>query len=64
MVNFDWFVDVGKLVPPDGNRTSLEKETGPDGSGRNPAGFGVNQKQGHISKYAPMCLLRLYLYLA
>ena len=26
--------NVGKLVPPDGNRTSLEKETTPDGSRR------------------------------
>ena len=25
-----------------GNQTSPEKETGPDGSGRNPVGYGVN----------------------
>ena len=33
---------VGELVPPDGSRLSLDKETGPNGSGRNPGGFGVN----------------------
>ena len=33
---------VGKPVPLDGNRTSLEKETELDGSGRNPARSGVN----------------------
>ena len=64
-----WVVDsgasyhliVGKPVPPgwepkkprEGNRTGwIRKE-----SDR----IGVNQKQGHISKYVPMCLLRLYL---
>ena len=36
-----------------------EEETGLDGSERNPAGSGVNQKQGHISKYVPLHLLRL-----
>ena len=52
---------VGKPVPPDGNQTSMEKETGPDGSRRNLTGSSVNQKQGHIIKYVPMRLLRLYL---
>ena len=33
------------------DRTSLEKETGLDGFKRIPAGSGVNQKWGHISKY-------------
>ena len=32
---------LGKLAPLDGN---LTKETKPDGSGRNPAGSSVNQK--------------------
>ena len=32
---------VGIPVPPHGIGTSLEKETGPSGLGRNPAGFGV-----------------------
>ena len=36
---------VGKPVSPDGNLTSLEKEIGPDGSRRNPAGSGVNQRK-------------------
>ena len=52
---------VGKSIPPDGNQTSLEKETRPDGSGRNPAESGVHQKHGHISKYAIMHILRAYL---
>ena len=43
---------VGKPVCLDGNQTSLEKETGPDGSETNPSGSGVNQKQGHCP-YAP-----------
>ena len=41
--------------------TNREKKTGPDGSGRNPAGSGVNQKQGHNSKDVHVRLLRLYL---
>ena len=34
----------GKPIPPNGNRTSLEKETKSDGSGRNPVESRVNQK--------------------
>ena len=33
---------VGKLVPPDGNRTILEEKTGLDGSERIPDGSDVN----------------------
>ena len=50
-----------KETEPDGNQTSLEKETESDGSERNPTESDVNQKQGHICKYVPMRLLRLYL---
>ena len=52
---------LGKPVPLDGNRKNLEKETGPNESGRESAGSSVTHKQGHISKYVRMCLLRLYL---
>ena len=41
--------------------TNREKETEPDGSGRNPTESDENRKQGHICKYISMCLLRLYL---
>ena len=41
--------------------TNLEKETEPNGSGRNSTESDENRKQGHICKYVPMCLLRLYL---
>ena len=52
---------VGKPVPPDGKQTTLEKKTRPDGSGRNPTGSAVNQKEEHICNYVQMRLLRLYL---
>ena len=43
-LGLETFGMLGKLVPPDGNWTSLEKETGPDGSGRNSTVFDVNRK--------------------
>ena len=41
--------------------TNLEKETGPDGSGRNLTESDENRKHGHICKYVSTSLLRLYL---
>ena len=43
--------------------TNREKETEPDGFGRNLTESDVNLKQGHICKYVPMALLRLESYI-
>ena len=59
MMLFSFFMLVGSH--PEGLSSMKRKETGPDGSGRNPTESDVNRKQGHICKYVPMRLLMLYL---